>query len=208
MSTLGTKAARRTGAQSLATLTDARKRRVLAALLDGSPPLSEENLAAAVAEREGQADQEAVRSVHLALHHKHLPALAEAELVAWDEADGTVAPADHPLLEDPQFESFLRTDGDRDAARSFVTDERRRAVLDVLDTRTGPVSRDTLAHEVAARDATGVPSDDAVEAVEVELHHRHLPKLADAGLVAYDPANERVERADRPAPVGELLADG
>lgn len=74
----------------------------------------------------------------------------------------------------------------------------------ILHGREEPISRRTLATRVAAaeRDATvtSVP-DSVVDTVELTLHHTHLPKLEDAGLLTYDQSGGRVEpRRELPIP--------
>ncbi|WP_327053882.1 DUF7344 domain-containing protein [Halomicrococcus gelatinilyticus] len=69
--------------------------------------------------------------------------------------------------------------------------ERRRILLAVLHERSPPLSSAELAEAVAAREADDAPRD-LVERVQVSLHHAHLPKLSDAGLVSYDPAQSVV----------------
>ncbi len=72
-----------------------------------------------------------------------------------------------------------------------LADERRRAAVADLADRSTPVDAEALARRVAGRESDrspgSVPSEQ-VEQVHVTLHHVHLPKLADVGLIAYDPA--------------------
>lgn len=89
----------------------------------------------------------------------------------------------------------------------LLSSARRRTALDVLVGRTAPVDLDDLAREIATRerdgDVTSGKGDvgergngvDArtVERVAVSLHHVHLPKMADLGVVDYDSAANRVE---------------
>lgn len=169
---------------ALDALTDARRRRTLAVLLDRSEPLSERDLAAAVvaAERDVPADDvpaDAAADALVALRHAHLPQLADAGLVTRDGR--TVSASDAPVLNDPQFRRLVDADGENwEELLDCIADERRRTVLDVLEGVDGWLPRTPLANLVATR------GDDAVEAVAVQLHHRHLPKLDQAGLVAYD----------------------
>lgn len=73
-----------------------------------------------------------------------------------------------------------------------LADGRRRVVVDSLTEADAPMDVRELARRVAARersgagDAPGSPPPDAVHRVHVSLHHAHLPKLDDAGLVEYD----------------------
>jgi hypothetical protein len=71
--------------------------------------------------------------------------------------------------------------------------ERRRLTLDVVADRTAPVGLDDVARAVARRETDAdVPDAAAVERVAVSLHHVHLPKLSDAGVVQYDPDSNRI----------------
>lgn len=63
-----------------------------------------------------------------------------------------------------------------------LSDERRCAVLVVLHDRSGPLSVADLA--ACVRDL--VPDVTGDTQLRVELEHRHLPKLADGDLIAYD----------------------
>lgn len=75
----------------------------------------------------------------------------------------------------------------------------RRSVLSCLADRPEGLTRDELLTYVTDR-----PHLDEVDVsqVEVTLYHVHLPKLADAGVVAYDETRATVERG----PVYELLS--
>lgn len=79
-----------------------------------------------------------------------------------------------------------------------LADERRRRVLYYLrGSDDPPASVDALAERIA--DADGLPA----ERVATSLHHTHLPKLDESGVVAFDPRSGAV-RWDG---VGGLLAD-
>lgn len=76
----------------------------------------------------------------------------------------------------------------------LLADEQRRAAIDALAGRTGPVELDDLASAVAARKTDVEPVDDVVvERIAVTLHHVHLPKMSDLGVVDYDPDTTRIE---------------
>lgn len=71
-----------------------------------------------------------------------------------------------------------------------LADEKRRRVLGYLaDTDDGVAAFSELLEHVAD-DSAGESSDN--ERVAVSLHHNHLPKLADANVVEYDPRSEVV----------------
>ncbi|WP_415383541.1 hypothetical protein [Halosimplex sp. TS25] len=82
-----------------------------------------------------------------------------------------------------------------DADRYLLfSSERRRLVLDVLSTESGVVALDELAEEVAAQESDLDAADEqAMERLKTTLHHNHLPKLADADALDYDPTSHRIE---------------
>ncbi|UPV76338.1 hypothetical protein M0R89_19445 (plasmid) [Halorussus limi] len=89
---------RSTDAQSLdavlSLLRKERRRHVLAVLSERNGPVSVRDLAAAVAAREtegdaGEISPETTGSVAATLHHVHLPKLADADAVAYDDEAGT-----------------------------------------------------------------------------------------------------------------------
>lgn len=180
-----------------------RRRRILGVLQDGDV-VDEETVARhLVAAERGTAPSDvpddAVRSVRVELVHAHLPALAEADLVAWDDDDGTVAAGTHPILDEPGFQRLLEREGASwDELLDCLADERRRTVVAVLRARGEATPRRALAHEVVAREEGGDPSAEAVESTLRSLHHVHLPKLEAAGVVEIDRDAGTVADADHP----------
>ncbi|WP_440765105.1 DUF7344 domain-containing protein [Natronorubrum sp. DTA7] len=124
--------------------------------------------------------------------HRHLPALVDAGLVA-ETGDGTVVTTDHWVFDDSEFDATFagRTDDetDLDALFGALADSRRRTILIVLGNQYHPLSTETLARDVAAREAETAERDvsqERAEQVLTSLVHVHLPHLNDAGLVTYD----------------------
>lgn len=82
----------------------------------------------------------------------------------------------------------------------------RRSLLRVLR-ETGP----TTVERAASRLADGAGRPDGARAggdrLDVALHHVHLPKMAAAGVVEYDPTSRTVA-PDAPARVAYALLDG
>ncbi|MFC4246600.1 hypothetical protein ACFOZ7_06270 [Natribaculum luteum] len=77
-----------------------------------------------------------------------------------------------------------------------LSNERRRRVLSALSEETTPVDVAELAHTVATAETADRPRgtpDEHVTQVHTSLHHVHLPKLTDLGLVEYDPDAETVD---------------
>jgi|AntDeeMinimDraft_4_1070355.scaffolds.fasta_scaffold00003_201 hypothetical protein len=80
------------------------------------------------------------------------------------------------------------------APERLIAVERRWLVLDVLGGQTTPVELEELAAGIAAReDGNGAADEKAIERVAITLHHTHLPKLADLGVLHYDPESRRVD---------------
>lgn len=88
----------------------------------------------------------------------------------------------------------LRIDGLSESERHrLLQSERRRVVLAVLDEQAGVVERQCLAAQVAAHETgSDSPSEEAVDRVEVTLHHAHLPLMDDLGVVSYHPDSDTV----------------
>lgn len=71
--------------------------------------------------------------------------------------------------------------------------ERRRITMDVLSNCPTPVDLEDVALAVASHEQdVGTPDDSVVERVATSLHHTHLPKMDDWGVVDYDPAAGRI----------------
>lgn len=71
----------------------------------------------------------------------------------------------------------------------LIAERNNRAILTVLNDAARPLPVTELADRLVARDATVVDAadyDDRLEQTLLTLHHEHLPRLADAGLVEYD----------------------
>ncbi|MFC7009105.1 DUF7344 domain-containing protein [Halalkalicoccus salilacus] len=72
---------------------------------------------------------------------------------------------------------------------SLLADPHRRAVLERLDRTADGLEVEALAARVAAElsdAAPGTVDEDHRRRVLLALHHNHLPKLADHGLLEYD----------------------
>ncbi|MFC7141450.1 hypothetical protein ACFQMA_16625 [Halosimplex aquaticum] len=89
--------------------------------------------------------------------------------------------------------------GDReltdDECYDLLADERRRLALAELAERSAPIALDDLAAAVAAREVDGAtPSATDTQRAAVSLHHAHLPRMADLGVIDYDAQTNRIER--------------
>ena len=181
---------------------DRRRRLAFAVVQKRSGPISASALATEVAIRERDKLQDAVphrihRRVLLSLVHCHLPKLDEAGVVEYDAEERRVDGTGRVTGPSPSDAESRETGTE---SREMLTHERQRVVLSVLD--DSPDSTYTLselADRVAERkrDADIGRIDAEVRTrIEVSLHHRHLPKLADADLLAYDAEDGTVELAE------------
>lgn len=71
--------------------------------------------------------------------------------------------------------------------------ERRRLALEILAGDSGSVDLEELAAGVATREEGPDADEETIERVAVALHHNHLPKMADLGVLAYDRDAHRIE---------------
>lgn len=82
-----------------------------------------------------------------------------------------------------------------DTIFELLADCYRRAVFDYLEqTANGRASVSDLAAYVSQHACAG----NSPSQVEVHLHHIHLPKIADATLIEYDPERETVQYIGHP----------
>lgn len=88
----------------------------------------------------------------------------------------------------------------RDQLFAVLSDARRRFVLRTLQLADREMSVSELTSEVVSWEADMTDSgttDDVRDTVEISLVHTHLPKMAQAGVVSYDPAAGTVALTDR-----------
>lgn len=88
----------------------------------------------------------------------------------------------------------IRQDGIRfghsaDDYLAVVADDHRRAAVRTLAEKDRPVTLPSLARAVTAEmqdAALDAPTVAEIERTELRLHHHHLPKLEEAGVIDYD----------------------
>lgn len=88
---------------------------------------------------------------------------------------------------------------------AVLADARRRQVLAHLADAPDAVAVEDLVDRLVASDVGTTPLADDPDHVTSRLHHVHLPKLADAGFVAYDEAAGRVTPTEACEQVAPLL---
>lgn len=75
----------------------------------------------------------------------------------------------------------------------LLASERRRHLLSYLSTNAShPVSREELVDVIAEWEQPDPGPETHRVRIETDLHHVHLPKLADAEVIDYDPVTEAV----------------
>jgi len=185
------------------------RRATLAVVLERETAVPVVDLVAAVHETgaaygaDAGQDRAALRQ---AVHHRHLPVLALADLVSRRRADA-VASGGHRLLSHPGVTpAWLRDDGANWTALGAVFGQpRRRVAVRLLAGTPLPVTVEPLARAVAA-ELRGDLHWDApfVDDVTTRLHHVGLPMLDDADVLTYDADATRVvdfSAPDLPLPV-------
>lgn len=181
------------------------RRTIVTALLDEASPVTERDLvnrllterASSVAPRPPTLE---IQTVRLDLVHHHLPVLADADLIDWNRDAGTAERGSHPALDDPRFRSLLTIDAENvDAALTGLSHDHRRIALTVLKDVPASLTTTDLAREIHRQvpQVTG-RHPASVDDLLVSLHHGHLPKLAEADLIDYDPETGRATYLDHP----------
>lgn len=174
----------------------------MAVVLERGRPIALGELAGAVDRRcevtSGDGESPGL-SPRAALHHRHLPILVDADLVA--RTDRGVAPGDHRLLAAPGVDAatLRRTGADWEALGAIYGQPRRTVAVSVLADAAPPVPVPTLAQTVAAERVGDVdPGARLVDDLAARFHHVDLPVLADAGVLTYDAGARRVTGVDDP----------
>jgi len=172
---------------ALSALADGRRRTALAQLLTARGRTPVDALAIRVAAVEAgvspiDVDADRHGDVAIDLRHVHLPKLDDVGLI--DLADGGAAATDRAARFERVLEA-VESVSDPDAALDALADRRRRYVLEHVARVDELIDLADLADRIAQ-------SDDDRDDVAIDLHHRHLPKLDDAGFLAYDAEGRRV----------------
>jgi hypothetical protein len=76
---------------------------------------------------------------------------------------------------------------------SLLASARRRLALSLLEETTAPVTLEEFAASIVAREEASAGGGDTVERVAISLHHVHLPRLVDAGVLEYDSTRRLIE---------------
>ena len=182
------------------TLSTPRRAAVVAVLGEQEVPIETSTLARHVAALESGKPVDSVspeehRAVLVSLHHHHLPKLSSHRIVEWNRDASAVRFADEIALA-TQISSSHDVGVRSNRLFRTLSQSRRRVVLSVLTGVSAPISTSKLARLVAAREKRANPAEVGardVDRIHVSLRHSHLPALASAGLIQYDPESDRVE---------------
>ena len=136
---------------------------------------------------------EQLQPIQLDLHHRCLPKLEAAE---WIERthEGIVAT---PIAEADSPSTLLTSDGPPgDAIDALLARPLRRDLASIVADRHRPLTLEELAVELTSCErvssTTGCDEDELP--LSRRLHHVDLPRLADVGLLEYDPEEKTVAR--------------
>lgn len=178
----------------LRNLSNSHRRAVLQILQNRNGPVSDEEVATHfVAKKQEKrlidVTEPEIQSACIDLRHNHFPALETAGLIKWDTTAKTVTTSDHPVLRNPELIRVIETEREGwDDVLASLIHKRRRITLFVLAEYDRPLARVALAREIAAHETEDDESVDSVpiDTICISLHHIHLPKLTEAGLIEYD----------------------
>lgn len=174
-----------------------RRIHLLDILDDSHTPLSLTALTTAVVETEGGdvSNEQARHDVRVSLVHTHLPRLADAGVIEWDTETG-VKFVDEPPIDPTALSTLLALcDCERcDRLLESLAHPVRMRVVSLVDDHDRPVSIDTLASKLAARNVDSLSDP---ERAMLSLHHTHLPMLADAGIIEFDYESGLVRQHER-----------
>ncbi|AHG00895.1 hypothetical protein HALLA_11620 [Halostagnicola larsenii XH-48] len=204
------------------------RRRLVAIVFDA--PQSTQT-ASELAERLETADRTlqvgSLESLLVDLHHRHLPMLSDAGLIAYDsETKRATAAIETSTLEEGTLDAFEveftngfefpdRSAEETDALFKALADPRRRCILETLSDRSHAVTVESIAIELTSQSDAGTDRSIAPgdwRHVVGAITHADLPLLEDAGLIEYDPDANRVrsrlgsDRDSETAAIVELSA--
>lgn len=183
-------------------LDDARQRRILSILCDRSEPISDRELGFELAARKTGTEPADVSEtdlgpVRIDLQHRCLPKL---DAVGWIERhpDGIVAAESLPFGDEDSPLPDLQPSDERfwEAVGALLAHPHRQDLVSIIADRRSALTVEELASELGEYDRSseqGARREDEL-GVLGRLHHLDLPRLAEAGLIEYDPDERTVVR--------------
>ncbi|WP_458190940.1 winged helix-turn-helix domain-containing protein [Haladaptatus sp. NG-WS-4] len=176
-------------------LADEGRRTLLSVLRPRDTPVSESRLAQLMAARENGDSSNTVATVdrervELSLHHIQLPHLEAAGLIERTE-DDYINCTQHPFWTSSDVHTLITQDDIEPCplTKTFdvLADYRRRAMLTLLKDK-----QELTVGEVAEELAETPLSGQELSNLTAELVHRHIPKLADSGVVEVDSTGNNI----------------
>lgn len=79
----------------------------------------------------------------------------------------------------------------------LLADEQRRLTIAFLIDRPNSIGLEELATEIATSEIGSNPDSAVVDRVAMSLHHVHLPKLDQGGVLDYDPDTHQIVPVER-----------
>jgi DNA-binding transcriptional ArsR family regulator len=179
------------GVRPSSVLVDPRQRRILSLLLDASGPVTVDELAARLTATEEEMPD---RQLQIDLHHRCLPRLEEIGWIEWDGSKGVTVeslPFGTEATSLPPLDAL--DDQSWTAIGVLLGCPRRRELLSTIVEQRHQLTIDELTTALTARNHT--VWDEYEEAtIHVMLYHIDLPKLADVGLIEYNPDEQWITR--------------
>jgi DNA-binding transcriptional ArsR family regulator len=171
-------------------LAESRRRTVLEVLRRLTPTDPEELATQVIAAEDGKrltgVSRSEVRTARLELRHRHLPKLADADLIEYAD-DGTVTLTSHSPFEVWEFLcTFESGSPDWNSLLAALETEDYRTVVSAIADAGLPTDRDALATKLSGGAEEGTADPESVEEVALRLHHAKLPKLDAVGVLSYD----------------------
>lgn len=192
-----------TGTRSIAPLSDETRRHILRVLHENAGVTPIECLAERLIADSEDLDTTDTESLQVRLHHVHLPKLADYGFINWDKQEQTVSTPNRSVHETAGFHE--RTMNDSEGTAREFTDDRLHAVLAIIEYEQESISREALARRLAQQEFDGQATESQIENIGVELHHKHLPKLAETGLIEYNADDGTAEYLESVESTADLL---
>lgn len=134
------------------------------------------------------------------LAHDHLPRLADHGIVDWDAETGAEL-VDDPPVHPADLSALLELCAADDCRRLLdaLVHPVRMRIVSLFSDHDRALSVEQLASKLAECDVGPTDPDRAA----IALSHSHLPRLADADVLEFDPDAGLVARPERPIPIHE-----
>jgi DNA-binding transcriptional ArsR family regulator len=211
-----------------ALLEEVRRRYLLYCLYMYANPVRLSDIAYQIAIWEGEEAVDDIAAerhrVYMSLYHDHLPELADADIVEYDQQEDMVElganhsevkdaleqqlSAEIDTLLDAEHTTFDETTppaASGDLHRALAAPERRQLLAHLCD--NPEISLDEATTVLVGWRATeeGTVRPEEREQIQNALHHVHVPLLSERGLITYDEESETIALSSLSDPVRETI---